>query len=80
MLNPSDANILSWLREGPKGETVAVICNFTAEPQKVSFDLKPLRLGNRSVQTLLKTPGTNDPASLTGIDVQPFGVYLLQVR
>jgi alpha-glucosidase len=80
MLNPSDPNVLSWLRKGPKGEAVVVICNFTAKPQNVSYDLKPLGIARRSVRTLLKTPGTDDPASLTGITVQPFGVYLLQVR
>jgi alpha-glucosidase len=80
MLNPSDPNVLAWLRKGPKGEAVVVICNFTAKPQKVSYDLKPMGIASRGIQTLLKTPGTIDPTSLAGIEVQPFGVYLLQVR
>lgn len=80
MLNPSDPNVLSWLRTGPKGEAVVVICNFTAKPQKIGLNLKPHGIAYRSVRTLLKTPGTADPASLADINVQPFGVYLLQVQ
>ena len=80
MLNPSDPNVLSWLRKGPKGEAVVVICNFTAKPQTVSFDLKPVGIVNRRVQTLLKTPGTVDPKSLNGVGLKPYGVYVLQVR
>lgn len=80
MLNTSDNKVLSWLRKGPKGEAVVVICNFTAEPQTVSYDLKAQGIVKRGVRTILKTPGTDDPASLTGITVQPFGVYLLQIQ
>lgn len=80
MLNPSDNTVLSWLRKGPKGEAVVVICNFTAQPQNVSYDLKPLGIVKRGVKTLLKTPGTRDPVSLAAITVPPFGVYLLQVQ
>jgi alpha-glucosidase len=80
MLNTTDNNVLSWLRKGPKGESVVVICNFTAATQTVSFNLKPYGIAGRNVRTLLKTPGSGDPASLNGINVQPFGVYLLQVQ
>ncbi len=54
--------------------------NFTAKPQRVSFDLTAQGITGRTVRTLLKTRGSNDAASLTGIKVQPFGVYLLQAR
>ena len=79
MLNPSDPNVLSWLRKGPKGEAVLVICNLSATPQRISFDLGPLGIASGRVRTLLKTPKSDDPASLTGINLQPFGVYLLQL-
>jgi alpha-glucosidase len=36
MLNPNDRNVLAYLREAPSGKVV-VACNFTAQPQKVSF-------------------------------------------
>jgi alpha-glucosidase len=32
------------------------------------------------VKTLLKSPGGSDPASLDHIELQPFGVYIGQVR
>jgi alpha-glucosidase len=80
MLNPSDPNVLSWLRQSPNGDAVVVICNFTAAAQNVRFDLKAQGLANRIERTLLKTPGSGDPTSLADITVQPFGVYLLQVR
>ena len=79
MLNPSDLNVLSWLRKGAKGEAVLVICNLSAEPQRISFDLEPLGIASGRMRTLLKTPKSGDPASLTGINLQPFGVYLLQL-
>ena len=80
MLNPGDRNVLSWLRKTPGAPAVIVICNFTPKPQKVSFDLKALGVATGKVATLLKTPGTDDPGSLSAIALKPFGVYLLQVR
>jgi alpha-glucosidase len=80
MLNPADSKVLAWLRRTPKGEAVVVICNFTARPQKVSFDLKKQGVANGKVVTLLKTPGTDDPLSLAHIMMKPFGVYLLGIR
>lgn len=80
MLNPTDTNVLSWLLKSPKGAAVIVICNFTAQPQKVSFDLKGQGIASEKITTLLKTPGTDDPTSLSAVSLRPFGVYLLQVR
>ena len=80
MLNPGNLNVLSWLRRTPGEPAVVVICNLTAKPQKVSFDLKARGIATGNVATLLKTPGTDDPASLSAIALKPFGVYLLQVR
>jgi alpha-glucosidase len=80
MLNPGDLNVLSWLRRTPGEPAVVVICNLTAKPQNVSFDLKARGIATGNVATLLKTPGTDDPASLSAIALKPFGVYLLQVR
>ena len=39
MLNTEDTNVLSWMRQTPGQPAVVVACNFTAEPQKFSFDL-----------------------------------------
>jgi len=80
MLNPGDANVLSWLRKAPDGTAVLAICNFTAKPQMVRFDPDKLGIGSAIAATLLKTPSTEDPISLSAIPLKPFGVYLLQLR
>jgi alpha-glucosidase len=72
--------VLSWLRKSGDGTAVVVVCNFTAKPQKVSLDMGKQGIRSGNVVTLLKTPGTDDPASLLAITLKPFGVYLLQVR
>jgi len=80
MLNPQDSNVLSWLRRAPGADSVMVICNFSPKPQKVSFDLKAQGIAYANIKTLLKTPGADDPASLNGIALKPYGVYILQLR
>jgi alpha-glucosidase len=80
MLNPGDHNVLSWLRKTPQGDAVVVVCNFTATPQKVSFDLRSHGIEARYVVTLLKSPGTDDPKTLNEVLLKPFGVYMLQIR
>ncbi|MBU6298839.1 MAG: alpha-glucosidase [Alphaproteobacteria bacterium] len=80
MLNTTDSNVLSWLRQAPDGEAVVVTCNFTKEPQKVSFDLKALGVAGNSVETLMMTPGAVAPKSLEGVELPPFGVYIGRVK
>ena len=80
MLNTSDNNVLSWLRKGPNGEAVVVACNFTAQPQKVSFDLSSQGITSKNAKTLMKTPGASDPASLDAVQLPAFGVYIGKVQ
>jgi alpha-glucosidase len=80
MLNTSDEHVLSWMRKVDGGETVVVACNFTAQPQTVSFEPSPQGLHGESVRTLLKTPGAADPSSLHSIQLGPYGVYIGQVQ
>jgi alpha-glucosidase len=80
MLNTTDNNVLSWLRQASGKPAVVVSCNFTAQPQKVSIDLTGVGLGGRSARTLMKTPGSSDPASLKDISLPPFGVYIGEVQ
>ena len=80
MLNPGDPNVLAWLRRTPAGDSVIVVCNFTAKAQKVSFDPKAVGAEAGNVVTLLKSPGTDDPTLLSDIPLKPFGVYLLKIR
>jgi alpha-glucosidase len=80
MLNTSDSNVLSWLRKGPNGEAVVVACNFTAQPQKISFDLSSQGITSKNARTLMKTPGSSDPASLDAVQLPAFGVYIGKVQ
>ncbi|MDQ1450971.1 MAG: alpha-glucosidase [Acidobacteriaceae bacterium] len=80
LLNTTDTKVLSWLRQTPGQPAVVVACNFTAEPQKISFDLSHLGITNKQAKTLMKTPGSSDPASLDAINLPPFGVYIGQMQ
>ena len=80
MLNTNDNNVLSWLRQTPGQPAVVVACNFTAEPQKISFDLSAQGITSKQAKTLMKTPGSSDPSSLNDVQLPPFGVYIGQVQ
>ena len=60
MLNVDDANVLSFVRTAPSGETVAVAMNMSGQPQSISFDVKQGTHGQ-----ILKTLATT-AASLQG--------------
>jgi alpha-glucosidase len=80
LLNTTDTKVLSWLRQMPGQPAVVVACNFTAEPQKFSFDLTQQGISSKQAKTLMKTPGSSDPASLDAVNLPPFGVYIGQVQ
>jgi alpha-glucosidase len=80
LLNTTDTNVLSWLRQAPGQPAVVVACNFTPEPQKISFDLSQQGIASKQAKTLLKTPGSSDPASLDAVNLPPFGVYIGQMQ
>jgi len=71
--------VLSWLRQAPGAPAVVVSVNFTAEPQIVSLTV-PGAAANAKPKTLLKSPGTADPASLGQIQLPPYGVYIGEVQ
>ena len=78
MVDPSNKQVLSWLRKGPGKDEVVVSVNFTAEPHSVS--LTGPEIHGKQVQTLLKSPGTGDPATLDSVALPPFGVYIGEVK
>jgi alpha-glucosidase len=80
MLNVADNKVLSWLRQTPGQPAVVVACNFTAEPQKIGFDLSQQGISSKQLKTLMKTPGASDPASLDAVNLPPYGVYIGQVQ
>jgi alpha-glucosidase len=80
MLNTGDAKVLAWARQVEGQPTVVVACNFTAEPQKFAFDLSGTGVTSKQAKTLMKTPGSSDPASLDEVNLLPYGVYVGQVQ
>ncbi len=80
MLNTSDEHVLSWLRKSSNGEAVVVACNFTEQPQTISFDLSSQGIHGTGVTTLMKSPGGSDPASLSSVQLGPYGVYIGRVQ
>jgi alpha-glucosidase len=80
MLNTADSSVLSWLRQVKGSPAVVVACNFTDRPQKVSLDLSAQGISSKQARTLMKTPGSSDPASLDAVQLPPFGVYIGEVQ
>jgi alpha-glucosidase len=60
----------------PGKPAVVVACNFTNQPQKISFDLSALGIAAKRIRTLTKTPGIADPISLDEVQLLPYGVYI----
>jgi alpha-glucosidase len=80
MLNTGDGNVLAWARQIDGQPTVVVACNFTASPQKFAFNLSGIGSPSKQAKTLMKTPGSSDPASLDEVNLPPYGVYVGQVQ
>ncbi len=78
MLDKTNANVLSYLRQGPAGKpSIVVALNFTAQPQTVSLN----GVKGKTVRTLL----TNDPAlgtetSLNNLTLAPFASWVGAVQ
>jgi alpha-glucosidase len=82
MLDPTNPNVLSYLRKGPPGSpSVVVSLNFTAQPQTVSLDLAGTGVISNNIKTLM----TNDASlqstvSLTKIVLPPFASWVASVQ
>jgi alpha-glucosidase len=78
-LNESDPNVLSYLRKAGNDAAIVVI-NMSDSPQRVSFDLSSQGLNSGKANTLLTTESSlKGGATLTGISLAPFGVYIGEV-
>jgi alpha-glucosidase len=81
MLNPSDPNVLSYLRQAPgKSPSVLVAMNFTARPLTVSFDLKQFGIQGAQAKTLLQDSSIPASVDLDRIILPPFAVYIGEVQ
>ena len=80
MLDPENTKVLSWYRQGSDGAQVVVVANFTADEQTVNLTAGGSKLKGTQANTLLKSPGETDPASLDAVKIAPFGVYIGEVK
>jgi alpha-glucosidase len=80
MLDTSNTNVLSWMRQVAGSPVVVIAANFTAEPQTVDLTASDAGLQAGHIQTLLKTPGGVDPVSPDKVTLGPFGVYVGELK
>jgi len=80
MLDNENTKVLSWLRQVPGSPQVVVSVNFTADAQTVNLATDGAGIRAERLKTLLKSPGTADPKTLSSITLAPFGVYIGQVQ
>ena len=79
MVDIENKKVLSWMRQAPGLPTVLISLNFTAEPQTVN--LVGSGTGAKgTLHTLLKSPGESDPRGPDHIELEPFGVYIGQLK
>ena len=82
MLDPTNPNVLSYLRKGPPGlPSVVVSLNFTAQPQTVSLDLAGTGIAGVNIITLMTDDASlQSTKSLTHIVLPPFVSWVASVQ
>jgi alpha-glucosidase len=80
LIDNDNAKVLSWTRKAPGEASVVIAANFTADPQTANLAGEDAGLKTAQLRTLLKSPGGKDPISADRIELQPFGVYIGQVK
>jgi len=81
-LDPTNPNVLSYLRKGPAGSpSIVVSLNFTAQPQTVSLDLAGTGVTGSTIKTLMTDdPSLQSTTSLTQIVLPPFASWVASVQ
>lgn len=78
LLDHSPEGAAIWLRRGPAGSVLVVVCNLRSTPLRISLADDRARLHLRG--TFLKTVSRSDPGlggmPLSAITLPPFGVYI----
>jgi alpha-glucosidase len=82
MLDPTNPNVLSYVRKGPPGSpSVVVSLNFTAQPQTVLLNLSGTGVTGSTVKTLMTDdPSLQSTTSLNGIVLPPFASWIASVQ
>ena len=82
MLDRDNANVLSYARKAPPGEAaVLVVINMSAQPQKISLNLKDAGFAGDSVRTLYATDGSlQSQTSINNSMVPPYASWIAEIR
>jgi alpha-glucosidase len=82
MLDPTNPDVLSWIRIVKTGEPATIVAmNFTAEPKTVSLDLGSSGVKGTQVKTLLTdAPSLEGTETLQNITLPPFASWIAEVR
>ena len=77
-LNPSDPNVLAYLRR-TKDSAILVVLNMSAAPQQPSFDLTAQGLAGARATTLVRNAAADTTGALKTVSLQPYGVYVAKL-
>ena len=81
MLNPDDANVLSYMRSTGSGQAVVVALNFTAQPQTISLRLPEGEHKATQIRTLMTSaPSLAATSTLQNITLPPFASWIGSVQ
>jgi len=82
MLNMDNKDVLSYVRTAPKGSpSVVVAANMSAQPRRVSIDLKATGIKGSRVHTLVASePSLRSVSSLVSIILPPFASWVASLR
>jgi alpha-glucosidase len=75
-LNPSDPNVLSYLRRY-QNDAVLVVINMSDHDQTARFDLAAQGLGGRTARPILQSVASGD---LAGVKLGPYGIYIAELK
>jgi alpha-glucosidase len=78
-INPEDPQILSYLRRATN-QSVLVVLNMSATPRTVSFDFPQQGLASTKAHTLLSTMSPREDPELKHFSLEPFAVYIVELK
>jgi alpha-glucosidase len=81
MLDATNSNVLSYVRTAPPGSRpVVVVLNMSSSSQTVSLRVPGQSGDTQKATSLLKSKDMPDPASLSHVELAPYGVYIGEVQ
>jgi len=78
-LNENDPNVLAYLRKS-ENSSALVVLNLSGTPQRVTFDLTNQNIKSSSASPLLSTNKAGSAVDLKQMNIEPFGVFIGEVK